>query len=57
MPLKRFTSTSAEQCERVLHGAFVISKKCNKIIVSEEIREALFGGTVLKEGWSLDGSE
>lgn len=57
MPLKRFTSTSAEQCERVLHGAFVISKKCNKIIVSEEIREALFGGTLLKEGWSLDGSE
>lgn len=32
-------------------------KICNKIIVSEEIHEALFGGTVLKEGWSLDGSE
>lgn len=45
MPLRRFTSTSAEQCERVLHVAFVISKKCKKLLVREEIAEAFFSVT------------
>lgn len=45
MPLRRFTSTSAEQCERVLHVAFVISKKCKKLLVREEIAVAFFSVT------------